>query len=128
MAESRNGQLTSSRGTDRAIESVADATAAIRETRARLDTRLAQAMEQIDVLLGVPLRPQSESTEPGLLAVGIHAIGTIRARAHAWQRAWQTGLLRKATMGGAAIGVAVALAVRAKRRLNDREDRHKRRE
>ncbi len=120
MAESPNGQLISERVAGHALKTVADATAAIRETRARLDMRLVQATQQLDGLLNVPYTQRPGSNEPGLLALTINGIAAIRARTRAWHRAWQTGLLRKATMGGAAIGVAVAVAVRTKRRISNR--------
>ena len=72
MAEGPNGQLIPEHVAGRGPKSVADVTNEIRETRARLDTRLVQATQQLDGLLNVPYTQRPGANEPGLLALAIN--------------------------------------------------------
>ena len=123
MDQGPDRKLTAVRGTGTASESVANVAAVIRETRARLEMRFIQARHDIKALLSGPPAQWPESHEPGLLPFAVNALVGIRRRTHVWRRAWQHGLLRKATIGSTFIAVAVVLVVSTRRRFNSRKDR-----
>src|SRR6476469_10323069 len=111
MDQGPDRKLTAVLGTGTASESVANVAAVIRETRARLEMRFIQARHDIKALLSGPPAQWPESHEPGLLPFAVKALVGIRRRTHVWRRAWQHGLLRKATIGSTFIAVAVVLVV-----------------
>ena len=119
MAEAANGRVATVEATSGALPatpSVAEARAAIRETRGRLAVRVARTANHVHRVFTDPSSAAVLGQDGG--AIG-RAIGTIavagRAR-RAWRDARSTGLLRRAAIGGVCVAVAVAFAVRMRRR------------
>ena len=116
MAEAPNGRVAMDRPTNTASPSVADMKAAIRETRNRLAAQVTQTADHVHLLFTAPSSVDREAPVAGVVAGAIKAIAVVGRTRRVWTDARRTGLLRRAAIGGAIVGIAALLAVRTRRR------------
>ena len=110
MAETANRCIGTKPAADGTSPSTADMKAAIRESRVRLATRLAQTSDHVHVLFRAPSSAQTEARDGGFIGGAIKSIAVVGRTTHAWNHARRTGLLRRAAIGAATVAIAAALA------------------
>jgi hypothetical protein len=107
--------MTLERSAGSAAPSIADMKAAIGETRQRIAVQMARTADQVHLIFTTPASA-AESPRGGAAGSAIHVIAAAGRARRAWTNARQTGLLRRAAIGGVIAAVAAVLAFKARRR------------
>ncbi len=116
MAESANGRLD--KPVDSTSSSTAEMKAAIRATRRRLTTRLAETAEHVHVVLTVPSATSFTQEGPrvgGFIGGAINTLAVVGRTKRVWSKARRSGVARRAGIVAATITIAVAIAAKARR-------------
>ena len=116
MAEAPNRQLVAQGKSTLAPSSVADAKAAIRETRARITMELTSTADRVNTLFTRPAAAEEEPRQDGLAGVAARSIAAAGQAKRVWGDARSTGLVRRSIVGTLVAGIALAIAARATRR------------
>jgi hypothetical protein len=93
-----------------ATPSTAAMKVAIRETRDRLAAQLTQTADHVQLLFTTPSSVKTEAPVGGAVAGAIQAIAVAGRAARVWSDARNTGLLRRAAIGGVIAAIAVSIA------------------
>ena len=115
MVETPNRQLGHEQAASGTPSSTAEVKAAIRETRARLATRLTDTADCVDAIFTRPTIAQAERHDGGLVGAAINTIAAVGRTQRAWSHARSTGLFRTAAVVAVAAGIALTLAAKTRR-------------
>lgn len=116
MAEAPDRRIAMDRPTDATAPSAADIKAAIRETRNRLAAQVGRTADHVHLIFTTPASVETEAPLGGAVAGAIKTIAVAGRVTRVWTDARQTGLLRRAAIGGVIVAMAAAVATRTRRR------------
>jgi hypothetical protein len=115
MVETPDRQLGHGQASGRTPSSAAELKAAIRETRARLASRLIGTADRVEAIFTRPAIAPAERRGGGVVDFAITTIAAVGRTKRAWGHIKGPGSYRRAAVVAVAAGIGLALAVRARR-------------